>query len=459
MIGAVDSHAHLCDFFDSEEIEQILNRALKVGVVCVIDILSAVKFRPPSYNIPEGMDIYYAVGVHPHDAASSPSTEVIERYIKDLGQKVIAIGEIGLDYHYMNSPSEVQKRVFVDQLRLAKRLRLPVIVHSRDALEDTASILKDYKESRVLLHCYSYGIKGLSFFNSENIYYSFSGIVTFKNVKDHRLALKKVQENRILVETDSPFLAPQPKRGKRNEPAYVVHTIKKIADELGLSVVDVARITRKNAFKFFNIQTKDSVEIVYPIRNSLYINLTNSCTLACRFCGKRRDYTVKGHFLKLLDDPSVYEIRQELLKKNFRSYDEVVFCGYGEPTKRLKELIEIARWIKEQAPDIIIRLNTDGLANLIYGRDVTEDLSKFVDVVSVSLNASDAKTYAKICPSKYGESAFDHVCEFILKSKRRFKEVIATAVGLPDLDIDAIRRFAEERLGVKFRLRRYNELG
>jgi TatD DNase family protein len=261
---------------------------------------------------------------------------------------------------------------------------------------------------------------------------------------------------RMLLETDAPYLAPVPHRGKRNEPAFVAETAARVAAIKGLSVDDVARITTQNAVRLFRLGSDlEGGRIAYPIRDSLYLNITNRCTLACTFCAKRKDWSVKGHYLMLEREPDTAEILA-CLDPVWRKYRELVFCGYGEPLLRPQIVEEVARTMKNRG--MTVRVNTDGLANLVHGRDVTEALAGVVDLYSVSLNAPDAGVYASICPSRHGEQAYEAVKRFIISAKAS-ADVVATAVAIPGLDIDAIRRVAEIELGVRFRARPFNEVG
>jgi TatD DNase family protein len=199
--------------------------------------------------------------------------------------------------------------------------------------------------------------------------------------------------------------------------------------------------------------------ITYRIRNSLYVNLTNICTLACTFCPKFKDFMVKGHLLKIgPKGPSPEEVLAEVdAAADEKRPDEIVFCGYGEPTLRLDALKTIARGLKERGHRG--RLNTDGLGNLVHGRNIAAELAGLVDALSVSLNAQDAPTYARYCPSKYREEAYDQVKAFIREARGHIGEIQATVVGLPGVDVEACRRIAEEELGVGFRFRPLDEVG
>jgi len=225
-----------------------------------------------------------------------------------------------------------------------------------------------------------------------------------------------------------------------------------------VTVADIERITTRNARNLFGLPIQlpdDPPKIVYKIRNNLYLNITNECTLACRFCPKFDDWMVKGHYLKLPAEPSKEKLFEAIGSPS--RYEELVFCGFGESTLRLDLLKEVAQWAKEKGTKI--RLDTDGLGNLVHGRNIVPELVGLVDAVSVSLNAPDPKTYVKICPNKFGEKAYPAVKEFIKECKGKIPEVTASVVGVPNLDVEACRKIVEEELGVTFRLRPYDVVG
>jgi TatD DNase family protein len=267
--------------------------------------------------------------------------------------------------------------------------------------------------------------------------------------------VRAIPVDQMLVETDCPYLAPQAYRGRRNEPAFVRHTAEAIAAIKGLSVEDVARITTLNAFNLFGIGEVDMTsKIAYRIRDSLYLNITNRCTNACIFCAKFKDFTVKGHHLRLEHEPTAGQVLAAIGDPT--RYLEVVFCGYGEPLIRLDLIKEVAAWLKKKG--VRVRINTDGQANLVHGRDILPELTGLIDVVSVSLNAPDAETYQRLCRSKFGEQGYEAVKDFLAAAKQHIPSVTATAVGLPGIDLEACRQVAMN-LGVEFREREYNEVG
>ena len=200
--------------------------------------------------------------------------------------------------------------------------------------------------------------------------------------------------------------------------------------------------------------------LAYPLGDALYLNVTSGCTLACVFCPKIRDddFTVGGFDLRLEKNPGADEVWQAALAAGLAGRSEVVFTGFGEPTRRLDVVLELARRLKA-AGVRRVRVDTDGLASLREGRDVPAELAAAgVDALSVSLNAADAATYARLCPSRYGEAAYPAVQEFIRRAARLLPDVAASVVGMPGMDEAACRTVAEG-LGARFRWRPYDRLG
>ena len=187
--------------------------------------------------------------------------------------------------------------------------------------------------------------------------------------------------------------------------------------------------------------------ITYEYHNSLYVNITNRCSNACVFCVRTKHDNVNGKDDLWLDrEPSIEEIKADFEKRDLSKYDEIVFCGYGEPTERFDDLIEIARWIKSKKTDSVIRINTNGQANLINGRDVTPELDGAIDIIGISLNASNAKEYQDICKSRYGEESFEALQDFAKRAKDYVKLVVFSVVDktIPESDIEICRKIAED---------------
>jgi TatD DNase family protein len=463
-MSLIDSHCHL-EFGDyAQDREEVIARARAAGVdelVCIgagADLASVEGAVALARSRPF---VHAVVGVHPHEASRLTPEALARLEALAAEDEVVGLGETGLDFHYDLSPRDVQEQAFRAHIRLARRVKLPLVIHVREAHERARAILGEEQaaEAGGVIHCFSGAVADARGYVEMGFHLSFSGMITFRNADEIRAACAWAPSERVLVETDAPYLAPAPHRGKRNEPAYVVEVARAVATAQRLSFDDVARITTRNTRRLFGLQDPEARrrQLAYPIRDALYVNVTNRCTLACTFCGKFTDFTVRGHYLKLGRDPSVEELRTAIAAAGPAGYREIVFCGYGEPTQRLDVVLTLAREL--QAAGHALRLNTDGLASLIHGRDVTPELGAVFDRVSVSLNAPDAATYARICPSKYGEAAWAAVKDFLRAARRHVRDVTASVVALPGLDLEACRRVAEEELGVKFRVRDYNRLG
>lgn len=457
-IKLIDSHAHIdFDSFD-EDIDQVLERAKDAGVCKIVCAGTTVEGSISSHEMAlKHPHIYSSAGVHPHEAGDV-NEETYEK-IKTLAhnEKVIAIGEVGLDYHYKNSPREIQREVFARFITLAKNVNLPLIIHTRKAEEDTLKLLKENEAGKAggVIHCFSGSLDMAKKCLKMGFYISIPGIVTFKKAANLEEIVKYVPIERMLIETDAPYLAPTPFRGKRNEPAYVKYVAEKIAQIKDLSIEDVARITTLNAEELFGIGDKvTNAEIAYKIRNSLYLNITNLCTNSCPFCPKFKDFKVKGHYLELKNEPTTAEIIKAIGDPS--PYNEVVFCGFGEPLLRIEAVKEISQWLKEKG--VKVRINTDGLANAVHKRNILPELKGLIDSISVSLNADNSALYDKVCKPPFS-NAFDAVKEFIIEAKKHIPDVTASVVGLPNVNVEKCKYIAENELGVKFRLRPYNEVG
>jgi TatD DNase family protein len=251
----VDSHCHL-DFPDfAEEREAVIARALAAGVGLMVTISTRVRRFPEILDIAEGhAPVYCSVGTHPHNAAEEPDVTAEKLVRLSAHQKVVAIGEAGLDYFYDRAPREAQAASFRRHIAAARETGLPLVIHSRDADDDMAAILEDETGKGsfpFILHCFSSGRRLAERGIKLGGYVSFSGILTFKKSEELREIARSVPQGRLLVETDAPYLAPQPFRGKRNEPAYVAHTAGVLAETIGVSSDEIATITTDNFFRLF----------------------------------------------------------------------------------------------------------------------------------------------------------------------------------------------------------------
>ena len=251
----VDSHCHL-DFPDfAEELDAVVARARAAGVGRMVTISTRVRRFDAIRRLVERYDdVYGSVGTHCHNAAEEDDVPLEEIVGLAEHPKIVAIGEAGLDYHYDNSPRDVQARGFRKHIAAARLTGLPLVVHARNADEDVAAILEDEMGRGAfdaVLHCFSSGAELARRGIALGLYVSFSGILTFKKSEDLRAIARDVPRDLLLIETDAPYLAPMPNRGKRNEPAFVAETAKVLAQTLGASLEDIADTTTANAARLF----------------------------------------------------------------------------------------------------------------------------------------------------------------------------------------------------------------
>ena len=256
-ISLIDSHAHLDYPQLADDLPSVLARARQAGVEQVISIGVKLSTADKPRAIAEAYEnVFFSAGIHPHEAGNEPLA-CDENAIEEAANhpKCVAIGEAGLDYYYDHAPRERQAESFRAQISVARKLGLPIIVHARDADEDMADILEDeYKKGPYsgVLHCFSSGETLARRALDIGFYVSFSGILTFNSAKTLQHIATIIPEDRLLVETDSPYLAPVPHRGKSNEPAFTLHTLEKLADLRGQNLSEMARLTKANTLRLFS---------------------------------------------------------------------------------------------------------------------------------------------------------------------------------------------------------------
>lgn len=253
----IDSHTHLDDERFDEDREKIIADFEKDGLELVVNIGADLQSSIRTVALTEKYEkIYGTVGIHPHDAKDMDDAtfEIIKSFTGR--EKIVAIGEIGLDYYYDNSPRDVQRHCFKRQLELAKEVNLPVVIHSRDASQETFDIIKEAYDGKLtgVIHCYSGSVEMAKEYVKLGFYLGIGGTVTFKNARVVKDVAREIPMDHIVIETDSPYLAPEPNRGKRNESAYVRYVAAEIAELKGISYEEVVRISNQNAKKLYNIK-------------------------------------------------------------------------------------------------------------------------------------------------------------------------------------------------------------
>ncbi|MEN3028863.1 MAG: YchF/TatD family DNA exonuclease [Aquificaceae bacterium] len=453
----IDTHCHL-DLLKNEDLRDTLqDKSLEYLITIGYDrktIKNALKLCQ------ENPQVFCAIGFHPHEADKVKEEDF--EWLKTLAKensKVKALGEMGLDFYKDYSDRKSQEEVFRRQVALARELGLPIVVHSRNAEEETLRVLKEEKAYEVggVMHCFTGSYQFMKACVDLGFYISYSGIITYPNAQSLREVVKRTPTYRLLLETDAPFLAPQPVRGKPNKPPYIRYVAETMAQLIpNTSTEDVDRMTSENAKLIFNLLGNGKRErITYVINKKLYINLTNKCNLHCAFCQRERErnFMVKGYWVWVSRDPSVEEVLREI--GDPKDYEEVVFCGYGEPTLRFSALKEIARWVKERGGRV--RVDTNGLMFTFLPREKLKELKGLVDVWSVSLNAPDRESYDRVCrPAQ--KDAFEKVLEFIREAVKEGFRVVATAVDYEGVDMKRTEELARS-LGADFRGRIYESVG
>ena len=248
----IDSHAHLT----SEEFDQdrlfILRDLSNFFVEAVVNPGTNLANSKANIALAKDFDNFYAqVGIHPSDVEEMGENDLAE--IEKLAKDAVAIGEIGLDYYWTTETKDLQKEVFIKQLEMARRLDLPVVIHNRDATEDIMEILKDYTDLKVQIHCFSTDEKTLKTYMDWGFYISLGGVVTYKDGLNEKQAAAIVPLDRLMLETDSPYLTPKTFRGLRNDPRRIIEVAQKIAEIRGQKLSTIAKWTSKNAKEFFNL--------------------------------------------------------------------------------------------------------------------------------------------------------------------------------------------------------------
>lgn len=446
-----DTHVHLnLESYDDDR-HEVIARAEAAGVRLMVNVGFDLKTSRESVALAEAHEsIYASVGLHPHDAADA--TESLLNDLRSLAAhpKVVAVGETGLDYYRDLSPRDAQAAAFRSQIRLAKEVGLPLIVHNREALRDTLRILDEEgaPERGGVMHCFPGDAVYAREVMARGFHVGVGGPVTYPKRDRLTGVVESVPLKRLLIETDAPWLPPAPHRGKRNEPAYVALVARAVADIRRIALPDLARATTGNALRLFRAARRPGPSIAYEMWGNLYLNITNRCTNECSFCIRYQTDVLWGYNLKLDREPTVAEVLEAIGDPT--RYREVVFCGYGEPTVRLDVVKAVGAEVKRLGGRV--RIDTNGQGSLIWSRNIAPELAEFADAVSVSLNAHDEETYDRLCRPTRGRGVFRHVLSFIRECRKAGIEVSASVVDVPGIDLARTEAVARE-LGVPLRVR------
>ena len=454
----VDTHAHLIDKAFDPDRQGAVERAIEAGVHYVLSMGNCLESSRRAADLAVSCaGVHAAVGVHPSEVGGAAEERTLKGIARLLeNPKVAAVGEIGLDYYRDGAPRKLQRRWFRRQIRLAVEAGKPIAVHCREAADDVYEILEAERAWRAggVIHCFTGDGEQARKFLDIDFHLGAGGAVTFSRSEALREVFERVPMERVLLETDSPYLAPPPHRGKRNEPAYLPRVAEALAELRGITPEEAARATTENARRLFGIgPPPEEGRVAYVLGDALYLNITNECQNACFYCGLLSDRVYRGRNLALDGEPGLAEVLAAAGDPS--RFSEVVFSGFGEPTLRLDLLKEAAGELRRRGAKRV-RLVTNGLASAAHGRNVLPELRGLVDAVSVSMQAESPEAYAKVCKTKGVEDPYPKVKEFIRWAKTCVPEVEVTAVAMSGLiDVEACRRVATEELGVPFRAHEY----
>lgn len=250
-----DTHTHYDDpQFDCDR-DALLSSMPENGISLIVNASSNLASAKKALSIAEAYPFFFAaVGVHPHDADTMDDNTASELEALLRHPKAVAVGEIGLDYHYDHSPREIQQKRFREQLDLAGSVRLPVIIHEREAPGDVLKILNEFPNVRGVIHCYSGSWETAKLLLDKGWYLSFTGVITFKNARRSHEVIEKMPRDRLMIETDCPYLAPEPMRGRRNSSLFLRYTAEKIGQLLNMSAEEAAGLTMANGRRFFGLE-------------------------------------------------------------------------------------------------------------------------------------------------------------------------------------------------------------
>jgi len=360
--------------------------------------------------------------------------------------EVIAVGETGMDLHYADGPpAEAQEALFERHIAMAEAFGLTLVVHSRDAEESVLRILGADRPFPVVLHCWTGCESDALEAAGRGFYIGFAGPVTYPaNDRLRRLAAT-LPRDRVLAETDGPYLPPAALRGRRNEPSFLVHVVETLASAWGCPVAAARDTLMENSMRALQLGRHRRTDLVYTLNDRIYMNITGQCSNGCRFCIREKSDGIGGFLLRHGAEPDGGRLRRLVGMLDSREHEELVFCGYGEPTMRPDLLRELAA--SASGRGFRVRLNTNGLCLAWLSPEETLGMLAPFETVSVSLNASGPEEYQDLCRPA-DPAAWENLQDFIHLA-RTVCRVRATAVRFPGLEMDRVRALSRD-LGVEF---------
>ncbi|MCK5130564.1 MAG: YchF/TatD family DNA exonuclease [Candidatus Sabulitectum sp.] len=453
MLG-FDSHCHLHFNHFDEDLDAVVENSRKAGISHILIPSIDIETAEISADIAEKYNLYSAAAFHPEHLPEESAEEVEWLALKRvlLRPNTVAVGETGLDYHHCTFKPDKQRRWFRRHTELAEALGYPLVVHSRGA---ESAVLKELPTSLsvpVILHCWGGDESLTDIAVSRDFYIGVDGPLTYRKNNKLRRLIPRIPGDRLLVETDSPFLPPEPFRGRRNEPAYtrfITMGIRELWDG-SMSIENTSYILWENAMRAYRLHPENRrADIVYRYGDSLYVNLTSRCQNNCSFCIRRSADGISSYYLKHKEDPAESLVLSTIEAFPIEDFTELVFCGFGEPTLRSDLLMKSAR--AAGARGVKTRLNTNGLCTSFLSDHQVMRLLHCFDSVSISLNASGTREYNRICLSSV-EDSWEHLMKFIRLAKNTGIDTQLSVVKNSGVDLQRVKALAE-RLQMFLRIR------
>ncbi len=449
-----DSHCHLhFEHFD-KDLEQVLKKSRDAGISHILIPSTDIETSLRSAEIAERYGLFAAAAFHPEHLPPEDTAKSSWHSLRGilLRPSVIAIGETGLDFHHKTFSVEKQIFWFQKHIELAEAIGYPLIVHSRGAELEVLEQLPEKLSVPVILHCWGGNEALTDVAVARDYYLGVDGPLTYRKNSKLRNIIARVPRNRLLAETDSPFLPPEPYRGRRNEPAHLRYVILQIRELWGsnISIENTSFTLWENAMRAYMIHPDNRrADIVYRYCDSLYVNITSRCQNNCGFCVRRSEDGLSDYFLRHAEDPSDELVLSTLGAMSLEDFSELVFCGFGEPTLRSELLMKAASAASSRG--IRTRLNTNGLCASILSDQQVLELVRCFDSVSISLNASGAREYSRICSSEV-EAPWDCLMKFIRLAKVTGVRLQVSVVENSGVDVTRVKALSE-RLKIPLRIR------
>ncbi len=444
-----DTHCHLSDERFCDDLDRVLVSAAESGVTgFLVPGISLESSRKAAFLSETRTGVYAAAGIHPNEFDPDfpdNSTDISEILLRP---RVIAVGETGMDLYRERTLAGLQIKMFRKHIRLAETFGLTLIVHSRNAEREVLDILGNDVTVPVIMHCYT-GPSDIALEAADRGYYvGFAGPLTFRKNSLLRDLAGSLPPDRILIETDSPYLSPEPLRGRRNEPSNVRYMADVISELWDSDPALTAETLMSNSLKALQLGEFRRTDLVYLLYGNIYMNITGRCSNRCRFCIKDRADGIGGYYLKHHEEPPEGRLESIIETLSPGMGDELVFCGYGEPTMRPELLRRLAR--RAAGRGFPVRLNTNGTCLLWLSLEETAELLEPFDAVSISLNTSCREEYNTICRPADG-NAWDRLMEFI-ELAGRVASVNLTAVRYSGIEMESVQKLAKN-LSLPLRIR------